>query len=725
MSSEKKNEWKVKLKLLFSFSLLIFIFLVFVAYTLYGIHKLSTLTLTIYNHPLVVSNAAIQSNVSITKMHRNMKDVVLFESEDLVQRAIADVEQEKRKVYLHLDTVRDRIIGKGGQDLEHKARELFEGWSPIRDEVIDLIRSGQRKKAAEITVTTGADHVARLETIMMELTTYARNKADIFLAEAQQTQARVNFTIIVFFMSGIIVSALTAFFTIRQIALDQKELLKSKKRLIAAQRIAQMGDFTWHVETGEISWSEALFSLLGYDHRETIDYPYVNKQIHHPEDLHRVTQWLRDSIASGTGELPINEYRLLRKDGSTIHVSVQGKIQIENGETTVFATVQNISDRIDTEEQLKKAKRLLDDTGHITRTGGWELDPETSEVSWTEETYRIHELPLGHKPALDEVINFYHPDDREELNQAIQNALNDGTNYDLELRFTSALGNNLWIRITCQTEVKDGRFVKLKGTFQDVTELHHAKEEARRMHQELEKRVRERTRQLEAVNTELKSFAYSVSHDLRAPLRAISGFAEIISRRHKENLNEQGQHYLDNIIEASTLMGELIDDLLTYSRLGRKALYVKPVELSDILIKIRKNFEEKIFRTGAQINIPEYLPPIESDSTMIYVILSNIIENSLTYTDHDIEPVINVSVHQSNSGTIITLQDNGIGIAQEHHDKIFNIFQRLHPQSRYPGTGIGLGLVKKAVTILGGTVSLESTPGKGSTFRIELPRRTK
>ena len=265
---------------------------------------------------------------------------------------------------------------------------------------------------------------------------------------------------------------------------------------------------------------------------------------------------------------------------------------------------------------------------------------------------------------------------------------------------------------------------EIVAVYRDETKKHIAEDEIRTLNLKLEQRVVERTRQLEETNTELEDFVYSVSHDLRAPLRSISGFAEIIGRRHKSSLNEEGQHYFDNIIKASKQMGELIDDLLKFSRLGRKSINFVAVPLGDVLTIALKTLADQIESTGARINAPEQMPVIQGDLTLATHVFINILENALKYHKSKVLPVIDIDVKVDNDHAVVSVSDNGIGIEPEYHDKIFKIFQRLHSQSEYPGTGIGLAAVKKALQIMGGQVKVQSKPGKGSVFSIRLLKKS-
>ncbi len=238
-----------------------------------------------------------------------------------------------------------------------------------------------------------------------------------------------------------------------------------------------------------------------------------------------------------------------------------------------------------------------------------------------------------------------------------------------------------------------------------------------------EEALKERTGQLEGANKELEAFSYSVSHDLRAPLRAIQGFAQIITRRHRVNLNAEGQHYFDNIIEAGNQMSKLIEDLLMYSRLGRQAVHFKPVSLKDLLTEVVDNLAARVTEADAYFSLPssDNLPVIHGNRTLLSQIFSNLLDNALNYRRPEIPLRVALTCQIEADHVSIRVTDNGIGIPPEFHEKIFNIFQRLHSQEECPGTGIGLATVKKSVELLGGRIWVESVVGKGSTFYVKLP----
>ncbi len=217
-----------------SFLIIISLFLSFGMVSVREVFTLGHFTRTIYNHPLVVSNAALNAALNITKMHRSMKDVVLSSTSDELNASLDAVTENESVVYQQLDLIRANILGREGQSLERQTRHLFTAWQVIRKEVVQRMQSGQKLAAIQITKGKGAAHVVLLETKMLELTAYARNKATTFLANAEASQARLEAISVLLTLAGVIISVCIAFFTITRVIKAETVLLEEKNKLQTA-----------------------------------------------------------------------------------------------------------------------------------------------------------------------------------------------------------------------------------------------------------------------------------------------------------------------------------------------------------------------------------------------------------------------------------------------------------------------------------------------------------
>jgi PAS domain S-box-containing protein len=253
----------------------------------------------------------------------------------------------------------------------------------------------------------------------------------------------------------------------------------------------------------------------------------------------------------------------------------------------------------------------------------------------------------------------------------------------------------------------------------DVTARRQAEEALRQLNASLEQRVIERTIQLEAANKDLEAFSYSVSHDLRAPLRAISGFSKIVLEDHAATLNADGLRYLNMVDQSARQMGRLIDDLLTFSRTGRQPLTVQTVNTTDIVNACLTDLKDMQENRHVTISVGE-LPDCEADASLLRQVWLNLLGNALKYTRKSDPAVITVGSRREGGTDSYFVEDNGAGFDMKYADKLFGVFQRLHLADDYEGTGVGLALVQRIVERHGGRVWAEAKLNLGATFHFTL-----
>jgi PAS domain S-box-containing protein len=257
--------------------------------------------------------------------------------------------------------------------------------------------------------------------------------------------------------------------------------------------------------------------------------------------------------------------------------------------------------------------------------------------------------------------------------------------------------------------------------YSDITPRKKAEEALRKLNADLEKRVRDRTAELEKKNRELETFAYSVSHDLKAPLRGIDGYGRLLEEHCQEKIDGEGRLFLENIRKATRQMSQLIDDLLEYSRLERRTFAEVPVNLEDLVSRLLKEREEDLRNIGFTVTTTLQCADINTDADGLVFALRNILDNAIKFTREVFQPSIHISSMKEKNHCIICIEDNGIGFDMKFSEKIFETFQRLHRAEEYPGTGIGLAIARKVMERIGGRTWAEAEPGKGAKFYLEVP----
>ena len=317
-----------------------------------------------------------------------------------------------------------------------------------------------------------------------------------------------------------------------------------------------------------------------------------------------------------------------------------------------------------------------------------------------------------------------HPDDLERCTAIYLGAFERRERFSMDYRLRRHDGEYRWIHDDgCPRYDRAGQFVGYIGYCLDITVRKQAEDEIRRLNAELEERVHARTAELMATNKELETFSYSVSHDLKAPLRGIDGYSQLLLAEHAGQLDEEGRLFLARIRNGVGQMRTLIDALLDYSRMERCPLQAGvAVDLRARVEALLAERRDELTACSAEVSVDIQVESVCADPDGLAMVLRNLLDNALKFSAGQRPPRIDIRAWSEGERVMLSLRDNGIGFDMRFHDRLFEIFQRLQRAEDYPGTGVGLAIVRKAMQRMGGRVWAESSPGAGATFFLEWPR---
>jgi PAS domain S-box-containing protein len=296
---------------------------------------------------------------------------------------------------------------------------------------------------------------------------------------------------------------------------------------------------------------------------------------------------------------------------------------------------------------------------------------------------------------------------------------------DQEKRYVRKDRGVIWVHLTT-TLIRDanGRARLQVGVVNDITAQRQAQEELAALHERLHRLVDERTAALAAKTAQLENFVYTVGHDLRAPLRAINGYAEFITEDERVSLTPESGGYLDQIKKAARRLDSLIRDLLAYTRAADVNLPIEKVPLGPVVDYVLGTMKGEIAARQAEVAVETPLPAVRGEQNSLEQVVSHLMANALKFVPPNIRPQITIRAAERGDAVRFSITDNGIGIAPEFHHRVFRMFERLETARGYPGTGVGLPIVSKTIERLGGKVGLESAVSRGSTFWFDLPKAT-
>jgi len=408
---------------------------------------------------------------------------------------------------------------------------------------------------------------------------------------------------------------------------------------------------------------------------------------------------------------------LRRRVGTDAQDEIGGLSRAFDSMTRVL--ISDITERQRAEELLSENEARLKRSQEIAHLGGWELDLVNNRLTWSDEVYRIFGLqPQEFGATYEAFLEAVHPEDRAAVNEAYSGSLREGRDtYEIEHRVVrKATGEIRTVHEKCQHfRDENGKIIRSVGMVHDITGRKAAEEEIKALNNELRRHVLD----LETANHELEAFAYSVSHDLRSPLRSIEGFSHALLEDYAGRLDDTGKNYLDRVRNAATRMGSLIDDLLKLSRVTRSGMTHDKVDLSAIGKDVAGRLAQSSPERSAEIIIADGITAF-GDEHLLTIALENMLANAWKFSEKAARSVIQFGVTTIDNARVFFVKDNGVGFDMTYAEKLFSPFQRLHKTEEFPGTGIGLATVKRIISRHGGRVWIESEVNKGTTIYFTL-----
>lgn len=483
---------------------------------------------------------------------------------------------------------------------------------------------------------------------------------------------------------------------------------KAEERLAMVIDGVEAGIWEWDIVNKSVWWSEKLYDLLGYHSSDIMtDNSTFLRQIVHPDDLEAMQLALDRYLVEQTTYKV--ELRMLHKCGEYFWFESSGKCRVDDNGVPVkmVGSMINCHSRKVLEEQSAHSQFLLNETGRISKVGGWEVDLLTNRPYWSKATYDIHEVDYNYQPDLESAIDFFHPDYREAIRTAVERAGKFGEPYEMELQFTTAKKRLIWVKAYGEPVYNDlGEIVKLRGIFMDIDHV-------KRSEIDLKKSLELLARQ----NEQLSGFSHILSHNLRNHAGNISIIANMLAE--ESNMDDQ-KELIQNLRKVSGRLNGTLDDMgealkkREDNSLQKELLPVADIyhELTEVLSSTIASHNIKLSSTFEVSHV--FFPRIYMES-----ILMNLISNAIKYRKQHISPIINIATYVDKESGRICLEctDNGLGIDLKRNGaKLFNLYKTFHTNK--DAHGVGLFLIRTQIESQGGEISVNSKPGVGSCFRV-------
>ncbi|WP_281337274.1 PAS domain-containing protein [Flavobacterium eburneipallidum] len=523
---------------------------------------------------------------------------------------------------------------------------------------------------------------------------------------------------------------------IQKVQLANVKLNKSQFLSYQAEILSEFGTWEWNLNTNIISYSDNLYRILGTE-PQSFEAGQANfMKFIHPEDIDIVNTIFEKIIEDE--DLPHSYYRIIRTDGKVRILRSVGKLFTDSlGNKTVLGVTGDVTDEHTKNEILKSnyqdligvnnQLKIFDESSKqaeiLGKYGSWTLDYNTSKFTYSDNQFRLMGCdPQSFEPCIDNILENVHPEDHSIVDNAFKKASTSMKIPAINYRVIRKDGKIRQFKTIAKSFTDLKGVQSLIGTTQDVTEDFNKSLQLKQRNLELEKHIKE-----------LNEFNQVASHDLQEPLRKIQTFISRINDRDKEKMSETGKEYLSRMERASNRMRVLINDLLQYSKANRSEKNLVETNLNDVLKDSLSELSQNIEDKKAIVSYAK-LPEINGIHFQMQQLFTNLLSNSLKYAKENIPPIITIDCTEIIAKTEvllndkslkkyykISLTDNGIGFEQEHAEKIFLLFNRLHGKTEYHGTGVGLAICKKIVENHKGCIFANSIPNEGATFTIFLP----
>jgi PAS domain S-box-containing protein len=506
--------------------------------------------------------------------------------------------------------------------------------------------------------------------------------------------------------------------------LAEKAILESEAQLSMAARIGKLGYWEYDIAESLFTFNDQFYSMFKTSISEVgsyrIDLETYAALFLLPEETPQIFAKMEEAIS----QLPEKEHSYFehRFRYGTEEIGYLAArfflLRDQNGALAkIIGVNQDITDLKMAEKALAMTEAGLQKAFEVAAVGPYKFHFSEGRLEWSPMSVEVLGFKRDRIPkTAKEYLKLVHPDDVDKMKSDLKRELGDRAP-DLEHRILIR-GKVKWIRSRSHWEFDaDGKPLYSIGVVQDITAVKRADKELQQYREHLEQLVSQRTAQLEGINKDLEAFAYSISHDLRAPLRHINGFANILNRR-LVGANEEVREFITLIHEASMRMGRMIDGLLHFSRLGRQKLDTTVIDLNKLVREVIQHFAPDQLQRDIQW-IVHPLPQVEGDYTLLKVVFENLISNAIKYTKNESPAVIEINTfgNDPNKPTIY-IKDNGVGFDMKQTHKLFGVFQRLHRQDEFEGTGIGLANALQIIKKHGGDICAEGEVGVGATFYL-------